>query len=612
MTDTAVNATETTVNATQTAGKGPKPIKRRTAFDLKMIAVITMLIDHISAVILEKQFMRLVPEGYLDNVEALTPWLMEHRSVAILYLVSVVMRIIGRMAFPIYAFLLTEGLKHTRDVRKYALNLGVFALISEIPFDLANGEALINPGYQSVFFTLLIGLGCIYLLSKIEQMATMWKPVLVVVTILGFAVVAEFLRTDYGAMGVIAIAAMYMLRSKRIFAFLLGCMALVIASPVEIFALFMLIPIAKYNGEKGREVNKYLFYGFYPAHLLILYLIGLAIGTLSFSVMAKEPEIAADQSTETSASYAEPVKEATTVEQILNSHSFTSIPTAIRKIGDLWFIDDCYNDQIIYNENLTDPLTSWKVLADAASCGLHQSHTLDGDGKGTILADDTENNRVLVFNDKGGGYELSGVFENIGNRPHFTMYHEATDTFYVLSSCSGELFMFKKDKEGRVYKAGSHVFSEIAHVYVRSFTIDEESIIFVSGLAADEYNTQSPAILVYDFDNFEKTAEYPVPEEIAGMVEIAHIGNYYYATVSTDLYGSQEKATILKAKELAGFQYGTYEDIYARFFVKGGTPYFMGQSDGTWYMTEHRSDRNKIWRLDVDQNGNITGAEVIY
>ena len=99
--------------------------------------------------------------------------------------------------------------------------------------------------------------------------------------------------------------------------------------------------------------------------------------------------------------------------------------------------------------------------------------------------------------------------------------------------------MFKKDKEGKVNQACSHVIPQIAHVYVRSFTIDEGSFIFVSGLAADEYNTQPPAILVYDSDNFEKTAEYPVPESISGMVEISHIGGFYYATVSTDLYGNQ-------------------------------------------------------------------------
>ena len=99
---------------------------------LKVIAVVSMLIDHTSAVILEQ-----IPG--LENPAFL-------------------MRIIGRLAFPIYCFLLVEGFMHTRDREKYALRLGCFAAVSEIPFDLAFNGKVLEVGYQNVFFTLLLGL----------------------------------------------------------------------------------------------------------------------------------------------------------------------------------------------------------------------------------------------------------------------------------------------------------------------------------------------------------------------------------------------------------------------------------------------------------------------
>ena len=589
------------------AGQGRRTGEKRgrgiTGTGLKLIAVITMLLDHIGGCILEPYCTNRIPAELVGNPGALAAWMTANRDVAVVNLTMILLRLIGRFAFPIFVFLLVEGFTHTRNVWKYALNLLIFGLIAEIPFNLAHSGYVLLAEYQSVYFTLFMGLLCIYVISLIEKIRAWYAFPLMMAAVGMFGAAAHFLRTDYAATGVLTIAVMYIFREKRKLAFGLGCFVLMISSPLEIVALFMLIPIARYNGERGMKVSKYLFYAFYPVHLAVLYLIALLLGIRSFGLMEKAPE--ARPAPAPSASVETVMPEAR-----LNYRDTTNVPTAIVKIGDDYFIDDCYNDQIIYNDNLTDPLATWKILADPESCGLSQSHTLAGDGRGNILADDTENDRVLVFEPRGEGYELTRVFENIGDRPHYTVYHEGSDSFFVLSSCSGELFTFKHDRDGKIVRGEVHTFEELKHLYVRSFTIDGDSILFVSGLAADADNTQPPAILEYDLETFEKRAEYPVPDSLAGMVEIAKSGKYYYITVSTDINGDQDKATIIETRELAGLQNGLYEDIYAKVFEPGGTPYYLGTMDGEWYMTEHRHDR--IWKIETDEWGRFTQAKVIY
>jgi len=124
---------------------------------IKIIAVITMLIDHIGATILARQIMAggLGMAMESEEVSALYDWMMNHAS---FYFVYLVIRMIGRLGFPIFCFLLVEGYQKTRDVRKYALRLALFALISEIPFNLAFTGKFWYLGYQNVYFTLFLGL----------------------------------------------------------------------------------------------------------------------------------------------------------------------------------------------------------------------------------------------------------------------------------------------------------------------------------------------------------------------------------------------------------------------------------------------------------------------
>lgn len=193
-----------------------------------------------------------------------------------LYLIA---RCIGRIAFPIFAFLIVEGFHHTSDVKNYLKRLGTFALISEIPFDLAFYGSYFSTEVQNVFFTLFLGLLAIYLMSLAElknQKKVFVSALLDMLILLGFCAIAVILRTDYNMMGILMIAAFHLFRGSKL---LLTLSLFILSSPakdgqvsIQILATLAMIPISFYNGKKGKSM-KYFFYAFYPAHILILYLI---------------------------------------------------------------------------------------------------------------------------------------------------------------------------------------------------------------------------------------------------------------------------------------------------------------------------------------------------
>lgn len=208
---------------------------------LKLIAISSMMIDHYGAIFAPQED---------------------------------IYRYIGRLAFPIFCFLLVEGFIHTRNIKKYGQRLLIFAFISEIPFDLAFYGSL---GYehQNIFFTLFIGLVMMYYLEKSDNR---WNKL----SIISMAMILAFLLVvDYNILGIIYILAFYMtkdmVRIKRIplIALILSIVNLGFASMTQQFALLALVLLFFYNGELG-PVNKWIkrfFYIFYPLHLGIFYII---------------------------------------------------------------------------------------------------------------------------------------------------------------------------------------------------------------------------------------------------------------------------------------------------------------------------------------------------
>jgi hypothetical protein len=254
------------------------------AFILKTIATLCMLIDHIGAVF-----------------DADTPE---------------VFRYIGRIAFPVYAFMIAYGCKKTRDIKKYLMRLGLFALISEIPFDLAFEYARqINFfRFTNVFYTLFLGAACVAVYQLICEnrpgtesiMRSLLFKLLAVVAVIPIMILANLLDTDYGVLGVIYIFIFYLVNteSRLVRTLIMAAIVFVmygypflysVAYPVfgawlpilpggifftyELtkfwFALTAAVLVYFYNGKQGLKGKwvKWGFYAFYPAHLGVLVLI---------------------------------------------------------------------------------------------------------------------------------------------------------------------------------------------------------------------------------------------------------------------------------------------------------------------------------------------------
>ncbi len=213
------------------------------SFNLKLIAVLAMLVDHI---------------GFVFFPEVLE------------------FRIIGRIAFPLFAFLIAEGFIKTSNVGNYLLRLSTFAVISQAPFYMVMIMSDAEVIKLNIFFTLSLGLGVLIAFKKI-------KSVFVSVPVIAFFLfLAESINFEYGAYGILLILASYIFLLKRKIGILSWVATNLIAMIlfldlqtiiVQVFSFATLPFMVAYNGKRGKIVNKWWFYCFYPVHLFILGLI---------------------------------------------------------------------------------------------------------------------------------------------------------------------------------------------------------------------------------------------------------------------------------------------------------------------------------------------------
>ena len=336
-----------------------------TGSTLKLIAIVTMLIDHIGATLVERT---MYANGYLEAMtdqEKAVEWMMDFKNLG-LYFLDMFMRLIGRIAFPIFIFLLVQGFMHTHSKAKYVLRMAIFCIIAEIPFNLAINCTLTTPYFQSVFFTLTIGLLVMWGMDTLKNktfegalpkilkfvsffcfgafffymfIQTIFGGILIpllpvkewnvlvhpfgldlnvpnknfliacvicgIISLIVFSIVTakkeenavisealswfpvyagllagDFLMTDYAGLGVLAIVMAYIFREKKVQSMLMTVIVLTVMNPMEATSFLDLIFVKHYNGKRGLNL-KYVFYFFYPVHLLILYLIGhFALGVM--------------------------------------------------------------------------------------------------------------------------------------------------------------------------------------------------------------------------------------------------------------------------------------------------------------------------------------------
>lgn len=256
---------------------------RFSAEQLKKIALVSMAIDHAAVGLIEQS---------------------ELASGAAWSLCGTAMRLVGRVAFPLFAFMIAEGAVHTRNRGRYALRLLLLAVVSEIPFNLvAGGGTLAYPADQNTVFTLLLGLLAIWVGDLVcgngpgcESRGTSgigagkpgtgplripagYERYVRVLAAVPFGLAAYYLKTDYDFLGVMLIVILYTLRTEpqlrtAVCGTLLLCMYMNIYGVAACVAIFL---INRYNGEKGGGSGK-VFYAFYPLHLLVIWGIKMITG----------------------------------------------------------------------------------------------------------------------------------------------------------------------------------------------------------------------------------------------------------------------------------------------------------------------------------------------
>lgn len=204
------------------------------------------------------------------------------------------MTYVGRLAFPIFAFLISEGYVHTSNFKKYALRLLLFGIISEIPFDLMCESTIFYPFHQNVMFTLLLGLISIRALDEIKKERSVDAAMRGVLVASACCFIGAVCFVDYGWRGVLTVIIFYVFRSvpyAKVWQFVSLTLLFEVFYrgmyiPIELFGhtfefytqgfcILSLIPIWLYNGERGCSSKgfKCFLYAFYPVHMLALYLI---------------------------------------------------------------------------------------------------------------------------------------------------------------------------------------------------------------------------------------------------------------------------------------------------------------------------------------------------
>lgn len=280
-----------------------------------------------------------------------------------------------------------------------------------------------------------------------------------------------------------------------------------------------------------------------------------------------------------------------------NGYSYLRMPTQIIKINNTYFIVDCGHNQIIYSDNLGTELQHWNVMTRNAQ----QPHALASDGD-IYMVVDTDNNRVLTFEKKYDGFSPLQTFEHVGTRPHFVDYDYEEGIFYVWSSLTGEMYLYKKIPDTKsVTLQEIKSIPELSGCYARSFTITESVILFPT--------VERSSILMVDKDTFEILNEYPVPECIAGMVQVSLIDGSFFITVSTDKQYDLRAAAVIRVRSLEDLATGNYENLY-HLFGNDGTPYYVSRFDGAYYMI-HENAAPNVYRFHVE-HGTILDIEGMF
>lgn len=254
------------------------------------------------------------------------------------------------------------------------------------------------------------------------------------------------------------------------------------------------------------------------------------------------------------------------------------LPAQITRQGDYYFIVDTYNDQVLYASDLWKPIGAWRVMDRK----LNKPHAIASDGS-MYLVVDTDNNRVVCYEYINGRFQRTQQFEDVGKRPHYIQYDALSESFFVWSSVTGDMYIIKKEPvQNTMYIQEIRHIYELDGFYVRSFSIEGDEVLFPSG--------NNGYMIVADKDTLRVKARYQVPMEISGMAFAKKIGSYYYMTVSTDDKLNHENARMIRTSDLETLSLGIYENVTG-YFKDMKVPYYIDRMNGSYYVTSHESKK---------------------
>ncbi len=237
---------------------------------LKMIACVLMFFDHMSQGVALNS-LGFMPTGVTTSWGIPVLWGIPTAS-----LLATIATLAGRIAFPIFCFFLVQGVLLSGDYKKQIQRLLLFALIAEVPFDLGLFGQVFYWDHQNVLFELALGAVTIVGMKKILDGDKKGKRSYAAWLFIAAAILAEILKFDYGASGIIAMVLLYLACNDRRRTMFMGLFAFFFEAPLYGTVYLSLPLIYQYNGKRGRG-ERWFFYIFYPAHLMALYLLSLWI-----------------------------------------------------------------------------------------------------------------------------------------------------------------------------------------------------------------------------------------------------------------------------------------------------------------------------------------------
>lgn len=237
-------------------------------------------------------------------------------------------------------------------------------------------------------------------------------------------------------------------------------------------------------------------------------------------------------------------------------------PTEITKIKDTFFIVDCWNHRIIYSKFLDVDISKWNVL-DSDIAG---PHSIASDGE-VYLAEDTGRHREVVYKIINGEFVRTQIIDNMGSRPHRTLYDLDKKVFYVLSSMTQELIVLYNEN-GNIKVKEKIKLPFLEGAYTRSASLIDKKLYFVSGPGRI-------TIAEYETGKVKVNEQFDVPPEYSGMNDIIKIRDYFYITATPQ--------KIIRLKDLSNFNASV--DLMGKLQFKG-TPYFISVIDDKIYVPE--------------------------